>query len=104
MDMGYVAESLLPQLVRRAWYEMGDMTCLASRSYDPLSARLEVEYRFIQDGKVDIRMTSSRIHTCLEVVRLFERAGLGEVECFGSMDRKPFELGSPTLIVTATRT
>jgi len=103
MDTGYVAESLLPQLVKRAWYEMGDLTCLAARSYDPRTARLEVEYRFIQDGKVDIRTASSRIHTCLEVVRLFERAGLREVECFGSIDRKPFELGSPSLIVTATR-
>ena len=104
MDTGYVAESLLPKLDRRAWYEIGGFTCLAARSYDPLSARLEVEYRFIlQDGKFDIRIASSRIHTCLEVVRLFERAGFREVECFGSIDRRPFELGSPTLIVTATR-
>lgn len=63
----------------------------------------EVEYRFIRDGKVDIRIASSRIHTCLEVVRLLERAGFRDVECFGSIDRKPFELGSRTLIVTATR-
>ena len=103
MDTGYVAESLLPQLDRRAWYETGDLTCLAARSYDPLSARLEVEYRYIRDGKVDVRVASSRVHTCLEVVRLLERAGFRDVECFGSIDRKPFELGSRTLIVTATR-
>ena len=104
MDTGYVAESLLPKLDRRAWYEMGGFICLASRSYDPRTARLEVEYRFIRDGKVDIRIASSRIHTCLEVVRLLERAGFREVECFGSTDRRPFELGSRSLIVTATRT
>jgi SAM-dependent methyltransferase len=104
MDTGYVAESLLPRLDRRAWYEMGGMTVLAGRSYDPRSGRLEVEYRYIlEEGKVNIRTASSRIHTCREVVGLFERAGFREVECFGSIDRRPFELGSPTLILTATR-
>lgn len=103
MDTAYVAESLFPALEKRAWYEMGGLTCLAARTYDPRSARLEVEYRFVSDGKWDVRVASSRIHTCFEVVRLLERAGFRGVECFGSIDRTPFELGSRTLIVTATR-
>jgi SAM-dependent methyltransferase len=103
LDTGYVAESLLPSLEPRSWYEMGDLTCLAARAYDPLRARLEVEYRFIRDGEVDVRNASSRVYTCLEVVRLLERAGFRDVECFGSIDCRRYELGSPSLIATAAR-
>ena len=103
LETGSTAESLMPNLEKRAWYEMGGMILLASRIYDPFRGRLDVEYSFLQDGVLDRRPASYRIYTCLEVLRLFEAAGFSGMEALGSLEGAPFQLGSRCLYVVAKK-
>jgi SAM-dependent methyltransferase len=104
LETGSTAESLMPNLESRGWYEMGDIIMLASRRYDPCRGRLDVEYSFLQDGVLDRRPASYRIYTCLEVLRLFEAAGFSGLEALGSLGGEPFQLGARCLYVVAKKT
>ena len=103
LDTSYVAEVLFPSLQERAWYPLGDAVVLADRRYDPVGGRLHVEYTCIRDGHREKWPMSARIHTCREVHRLLEEAGFSDVQGFGSLTREPFRLGSPRLLLTATK-
>jgi SAM-dependent methyltransferase len=103
LETGYVAECLLPVLQERSWYQMGDILMLAQRRYDTVASRLHVEYTMIRDGVMDKRPTSSRIHSHREVISLFHQAGFNDLQSFGSLSRDPFKLGSPNLLIVATK-
>ena len=103
LEASYLVECVLPNLQERAWYPDGEGYTLATRRYDPVEGRLHVAYTFIQDGKVETRPTSTRLHTCREVIAMLEAAGLTGIETYGSLTREPFRLGSPKLLAVATK-
>jgi SAM-dependent methyltransferase len=103
MDVSYVMEVVLPSLQERAWYQTGDIIMLASRQYDPVRSRLEVEYTWIRDGAVDRRSMSARVYSFREMLRLLEEAGFVNIEAYGSLARAPFRLGSPRLLAVAAK-
>jgi SAM-dependent methyltransferase len=103
LDTSYVAEVLFPTLQERAWYPVEGGVVLADRRYDPVGGRLYVEYITIRDGHGEKWPMSARIHTCREVHELLEEAGFTDVQGFGSFTREPFRLGSPRLVLTATK-
>jgi len=89
--------------VQQRWMWLGDILYLSQNKYDAAESRLDIQYTFIRDGKVDVRDASSYIHTLAELRRMLRSAGLEAVECFGSLDRKAYELGSPRLILVARK-
>jgi SAM-dependent methyltransferase len=103
LDTGYVAEALLPTLQERAWYPTGDILTLADRRYDHVHSRLNVDYIWIRDGKMEKRSASSRLYTYRELARLFEDAGFTDVEGFGSLAGEPFRFGSRRLLMTGSK-
>jgi hypothetical protein len=82
---------------------MGDIILLAARRYDPRRGRLDVEYSFLEGGKLDVRPASYRIYTCRELCQLFESAGFSEIEAHASLDGEPFRLGARCLYLSARK-
>ncbi len=103
LETGVVAESILPNLEKRAWYLVSGLYFLAERRHDPRRGRLDVEYTFIQGERVEIKQASYRVYTCREVLRLFEEAGFEVLALHGSMEGEPYEMGSRNLLLTAQK-
>lgn len=103
LETGIVAESFLHTFQERRWWQMGDILFFSQGRYDPIQARAEIEYNFMRDGKIESTATSIRIYMYRELCRLFEDAGFRDCEGFGTLTQEPFRLGSPELLLTATR-
>jgi SAM-dependent methyltransferase len=103
LDYPAVAESLLPVLVPRTWYEMGDILFLRNGRYDPPSGRIEGEHTYIRGSQVEKRQMSQRIYTYRELCELLARAGFTQIEGYGSLDNEPFALGSKRLLLVARK-
>jgi len=103
LDTGLAAESLLPTRQQQRWMWLGDILFLSSNRYIPAESRLDIQYTFIRDGKVDVRDASSYIFTLAELRRMAARCGMTAIEWFSSLDRQPYELGSPRLLLVAEK-
>ncbi len=103
VDTGFVAESILPNLKERDWGPSGDILYLADRHYDPLEGRLNINYTFIKDGLVEKKSGFGQVYTYKEFCRLIEEAGFHEIEGYASVEQDPYRLGSPELLLVATK-
>lgn len=104
LESGLAAESLLPKLESNRWMQIDDILFLSSNRYDAAESRLDIQYTFIRDGHADTREASSFIHTLAEIRRMLTNAGLQPLEYYSSLDRQPYELGCPRLLLVAVRT
>jgi len=103
LDSGAIAETLLPALKERTWYEVGDILFLIHNCHDIARSRLETECRFIRGQQTERRSFSQRIYTYAELCGLLTQAGFTELAGFGSWKGEPFALKSPYLILSATK-
>jgi len=103
IDTHTMAESLLPEFQERRWFQIGDIFLLIHNRYDHVQGRVETEYTFLRDGKVEKRSGSQRVYTYRELCRLLEEAGFTDLEGYGSLSREPFKLGSQILLLVATK-
>jgi len=103
IDSGAVAESLLPTLLARRWYKVGDILLLIDNRFDHVTGRLETEYTFVRDGVTDTRRGFQRAYTYRELSELLRLAGFRDVEGFGSPAGEPYKLGAPRLLLVARK-
>jgi len=103
LETGTVAEALLPNFERKAWYPMGNQIVLMSRRLDHARSRAHTEYTFISDGKTERREASYRVYTFRELTRLVEEAGFTVVSSHSTLQGAPFELGSRNLYLVAKK-
>jgi DNA-binding winged helix-turn-helix (wHTH) protein/SAM-dependent methyltransferase len=103
VDTGMVAESLLPSLARNRWFRLGDILMLSENRYDPAESRLEIDYTFVRDGRIETRPSTSYLFTAGEICRMHRNAGLLPLELFGSTDSEPYQIGSSRLILVSKK-
>ncbi|MGZ4704355.1 MAG: hypothetical protein ACXWCM_05750, partial [Acidimicrobiales bacterium] len=103
LETNLAAESILPTVQSRAWYKIEDWYMLASREYDTAAAQLRVEYTFLHGTVEDTRTAWYRIYLARDIVRMFEAAGFGDVETFGSTKRETFRLGDRVLYISGSK-
>lgn len=103
VETGMAAESILPALQRSRWFRLGDLIMLSENQYDPRESRLDIQYTFIQNGQVESRPASSFVLTVNEICRLHQEAGLEPLHLYGSVQKEPFQLGSPRLILISEK-
>jgi len=103
IDSGIMAESFFSRFQTRGWYEVGGIHMLIENSYEPTKGRLDTQYTFIRDGMVDKRRGSQQVYTLRELCDILEETGFGEFEAVSSLDREPFQLGSPRLLLVCRR-
>jgi SAM-dependent methyltransferase len=75
LETPMVLENLLNHLHPRPWWKAGDVYLLAEHEYDPATARLNIEYTFVSDGRVDVRRGSHRAYTYRELMGLLTACG-----------------------------
>ena len=68
-------ENLLNHLSPRSWWKAGDVYLLVENQYDPARARLDIEYTFVSNGRVEVRRGSHRAYTYRELVGLLTASG-----------------------------
>lgn len=118
LDTPMVLESLMQTLKDRFWVQVGDMHLLIANRYDLAGSRLDIDYTFIRDGRVETRRGTHRAYSYRELIELVERAGF-EVESSRTWARdralnpyaddtplatEPYRVGAQSLLLTAKRT
>src|SRR5262249_28746725 len=98
------AESVFTTRLQRAWFPMGDLLFLADTDYDPAAGRLTSSYTLIwDDGRRESKKSIYRIDSYGEWRAMFAAAGFEDVRAFGSLTDEPYRLGSPNLLIVATK-
>ena len=75
LETPMVLENLLGHLQPRPWWQVGDVRLLVENRYDHARSRLEIDYTFVSDGRVEVRSGSHRAYSYRELVVLIEAAG-----------------------------
>jgi SAM-dependent methyltransferase len=100
----HVAESILPRLTPRGWWEAGDVTVLEDRRYDHQLGRIETDWTLLRPGEPPLtRPSSIRLYTYRELVALLRAAGFESVEGFDRSTMTPFAMGALRTAMVATR-
>jgi 2-polyprenyl-3-methyl-5-hydroxy-6-metoxy-1,4-benzoquinol methylase len=75
LETPMVLENLLGHIQDRSWWQVGDMHLLVVNTYDHAQERLDIEYTFVSNGRVEVRRGSHRAYSYRELVELIEAAG-----------------------------
>ena len=97
------SESLLPNFRESHEMRIGDIEFRARNRYDPATGTMESFYTITRGDLVENKRALHRIYTCREILRMLADAGFGDFETYGSIRGEPFRLGSPTLLVVASK-
>ncbi len=97
------AEVILPNFRERYEMEAGDIRFAAENRYDAENARIENRYTTARGGQSETRLAWHRIYTYRELLQMLRAAGFSSIESFGSLSGDPFRLGSPRLLLVATK-
>jgi SAM-dependent methyltransferase len=100
IETGVVAESILPTLLQKRWYRIGDIFYASEARYVPEDSHLDIQYTFIQGAKIDTRPATSYVVTVSELRRMFERAGFEGIALAGGFAGEPYQLGCPRLLIS----
>lgn len=103
VDTGVAAESILTSPLQRRWFLVDDMYMLSEQQYDPAVSRLQTNYTFVRNGKSETRGVWYWVLTTAEIRRIFEAAGFEVEGMYGDLNRTPYALGSPRLILLCRR-
>lgn len=103
IDTGCAAESILPALLPQRWHRYDDIIVMSKASYIAAASRLDIDYTFIQGGKIETRPSSSYVFTVAELTRMLADAGFEVGSLNGGFAGERYELGSPRLVLTAQR-
>jgi SAM-dependent methyltransferase len=103
IDTGCAAESILPTLLPQRWHRFDDIIVMSKASYIASASRLDIDYTFIHEGKIETRPSSSHVFTVAELTRMLAGAGFEVVSLNSGFAGERYELGSPRLVLTAQR-
>ena len=103
LETGMAAESILPSLQLRRWFRVQDILLLIESQYHAAESRLDSQYTFVQEGKIETRPVSHLVYTAAEIRRLLEEVGLVTRSLYRSLEKQPFEIGSPRLLLVAQK-
>jgi SAM-dependent methyltransferase len=75
LETPMVVESLVRTIKDRFWVKAGDIHLLVSNRYDAARGRLDIEYTFVSNGRIDVRSGTHRAYTYRQLIELFEASG-----------------------------
>lgn len=103
LSTGLAAECVLPQNLGRRWFPMGDIFFLVEGEYDPAAGRVSSHYTLVSGSRVERQSAHYRVYMYRELVAMVEAAGFAVEASYGSAQKEPFKLGSPSLLVVARK-
>ncbi len=75
VETGSTAESILPRIDERSWYEAGGIVMLLENEYRPREGKLLTRARFQEAGRETEAYFLHSVYTVAEIERLFAHAG-----------------------------
>lgn len=99
----HIAESLLPKLSDRDWYEVGDILVLDDRKYNIEEGRINSEWTLIKNGRFEKIDSSIRVYTYRELCRMLGDAGFRVVAAYDGKTMQKFEARSSMLLMLAEK-
>lgn len=75
LETPMVVENLLHHLQPRPWWKVGGIYLLIENQYDATRSRLDIEYTFVSNGRVQVRRGSHQAYSCRELMALFTGSG-----------------------------
>src|SRR5919201_212719 len=75
LETPMVVESLMRTIKDRFWAKAGDVHLLVANRYDDPPGRLDVEYTFVTEGRVEVRTGTHRAYTYRQMIELVDAAG-----------------------------
>lgn len=103
IETGCVAESILPNLKERTWYQVDDILFAIENRYQAHESCLETEATFVRNGKTEVRKWWHWVYTVGEIRRLLGQAGLEISGLFSGTDGQPYKAGSHMLTLVAEK-
>jgi len=103
IETGMAAESILPKFETQSVHQVGDIRMTINERYLAEESCIDTEYTFERDGESETRPAKHWIYTTAEIRRMLEGSGFNVLNLYGSLKRKPYELGSEELFVIAAR-
>jgi SAM-dependent methyltransferase len=103
LDSGWVAESVLARFHDRVEMEAGGIRFLAENRYEPGDGSVRSRFTASRGTDSMTRPARQRVYTCRQLLDALAAAGFEEFETFGSTEGEPFVLGSPRLLLCASR-
>jgi 2-polyprenyl-3-methyl-5-hydroxy-6-metoxy-1,4-benzoquinol methylase len=97
LETPMVLENLLGHIQAHAWWKVGGQHLLVANEYDHRTGRVDIEYTFVANGRVEVRRGSHRALTYRELTGLLEAAG------FSVEPAEPWTRGAHTVTFIATR-
>ncbi len=104
LESGAVSESILTNLVRSRWMQVGQILFLSSVDYDVPASRLISRYAFIRGAEREEKTAEVIVYTVGELAELLGEAGFVVEGLFASPAKEPFDLGAPRLLLVARKT
>jgi SAM-dependent methyltransferase len=97
-------ETLLPQFREQLWHRMGETFVLQQTHFDHEMSRVETEWTFVgPEGDRDVRDSSIRVYSYLELTTLLRDAGFASFDAYDTTSGEPFGLGADRLTLIATK-
>jgi SAM-dependent methyltransferase len=103
LENGAVAESILPNLVRSRWMQVGEILFLSTVDYDACASRLISRYVFIRGAEREEKTAEVIVYTVGELTELLDEAGFVVEGLFASPTKKPFHVGAQRLLLVARK-
>jgi SAM-dependent methyltransferase len=103
LESGAVAESLLPNLKPKMEYSSGGWVVVDEHDYDPVLSCMQSTNTITRDGKTSVNRDWQFVFTLAEVHRMLSAAGFRVLDCFSSMEKEPYRLGSEGLYLIAEK-
>jgi SAM-dependent methyltransferase len=103
VETGMAAESILPKMQERDWYQVDDILFAITNNYRPETSRLETECTFVRGGKTERKRFSHGVYTVAEIRRMLAAGGFQTKVLYGSLSREPFRLGDRILYLVAEK-
>jgi SAM-dependent methyltransferase len=75
LETPMILENLLGHLQPNPWWKAGDVYLLVENRYDHERSRVDIEYTFVANGRVEVRRGSHRAYTYRELVVLLTASG-----------------------------
>jgi SAM-dependent methyltransferase len=97
LETPMVIESLLASIKDRPWFKAGSVYLLVENEYDASRSRLNTEYTFVADGRVEVRRGSQRVYSYRQLIELMEASGFAVTAAEG------WTRASHTLTLVGTR-
>jgi SAM-dependent methyltransferase len=82
---------------------VGDTLLFEESDYDPVSGHVTSRWTFVDEGETHVRHWRVRVYSGPEIVRLLRTAGFTDVSLYGELDGRSYSIGSPRMVVVATR-